>query len=221
MNLFFIPRHILPGIIFLVCGQGVCTRVSGAPTASVNVPGTANPWLAPTGATDASGDSLPAEAPVRVDAITLTAGTNLTFSVSGSVDYSGGTPTDSPDGSPGYFYPHPAQNGLSGVTAVVNGLMGVFIDDSAADPTNANTPAAYDFSDPASVPGGIDFTSIQPSVGQVFFIGNGLNAAGIVQQFTVPTGATHLVLGTMDGAGWYNNTGNFQVTVAVSGKFYR
>jgi hypothetical protein len=33
------------------------------------------------------------------------------------------------------------------------------------------------------------------------------------QNFIIPTGATRLFLGTMDGYGWYNNIGSFGVTV--------
>ena len=103
------------------------------------------------------------------------------------------------------------------MNAQVDCLLGVFVNDAVADPTNANAPAALDFetADANSVSGGIDYTSIQPLLGQVFFIGDGVNAGGTIQQVTVPAGATHLVLGTLDGSGWYNNTGSFNVTVTA------
>jgi hypothetical protein len=45
------------------------------------------------------------------------------------------------------------------------------------------------------------------------FIGDGLRNDGLsVQQFIVPAGATRLYLGTMDGYGWWNNSGSFEVT---------
>jgi hypothetical protein len=36
---------------------------------------------------------------------------------------------------------------------------------------------------------------------------------GSVESVTVPTGATRLFLGTVDGFGWYNNVGQFDVTL--------
>ena len=48
-----------------------------------------------------------------------------------------------------------------------------------------------------------------------FFVGDGQNADGLVQQFIVPAGATRLYLGTMDGFGWFNNSGAIAVTVTA------
>jgi hypothetical protein len=48
-----------------------------------------------------------------------------------------------------------------------------------------------------------------------FFIGDGVNSSGTVQQFVAPPGATRLFLGVMDGSGWYNNSGTFDVVVTV------
>jgi hypothetical protein len=59
----------------------------------------------------------------------------------------------------------------------------------------------------------------------IFFIGDGLtsdsNAGffdGEQQSFIVPSGATRLFLGTVDGEGWYNNTGSFSVDTSISSK---
>jgi hypothetical protein len=59
------------------------------------------------------------------------------------------------------------------------------------------------------------FSSLAPQVKQVFFIGDGLTGtgSGAVQNFIVPTGATRLFLGPMDGFEWKGNTGSFTVTV--------
>jgi hypothetical protein len=58
-----------------------------------------------------------------------------------------------------------------------------------------------------------DFASLSPLLKQPFFIGNGLRNDGLsVQQFIVPAGATRLYLGTMDGFGWWNNSGSLEVT---------
>jgi hypothetical protein len=50
---------------------------------------------------------------------------------------------------------------------------------------------------------------------QPFFIGDGLTGTGTgaVQDFIVPSGATRLFLGTMDAFGWFDNSGQFTVTV--------
>jgi hypothetical protein len=51
----------------------------------------------------------------------------------------------------------------------------------------------------------------------VFFIGDGLTGTGIgnVQEFTIPTGATRLFLGPMDGFGWFNNSGVIDVILTT------
>src|SRR5262245_46166048 len=94
-------RRILPGAIALVC-LAVSPALGG--TVGFTVPGTANPYLAgmPNGSaccesTGGVPDTAPAQSPVLVG-IPLIPGTALTFSVNGSVSFSGGAPTDSPDG---------------------------------------------------------------------------------------------------------------------------
>ena len=76
-------------------------------------------------------------------------------------------------------------------------------------------PAGLDFSSTGNVPGGVNYTSLAPELQQVFFIGDGLTSGGVSQTITVPAGATRLFLATMDGFGWYNNTGSFQVQVTL------
>jgi hypothetical protein len=54
------------------------------------------------------------------------------------------------------------------------------------------------------------YSTISPQLKQPFFIGDG--KAGTVQQTVIaPAGATRLFLGSMDGSGWFNNTGSFSV----------
>ena len=181
------------------------------------VPGTANLWLAPAGATDPY-DSIPAESPAFVTGMTLVPGATLSFEVTGSVSYAGLTPTNPPDGDSTYPVTHAAENGVGGVSAFVDGLMGVFLDDSPADPTNASVPPSLDFTDPINgVTFGANYVHLDPGIGQVFFIGDGKTSGGTVQTVTVPAGATRLALGGMDGAGWYNNTGAFYVTLNGAG----
>ena len=181
------------------------------------MPATANPWLAPVGATDPK-DSVPAEAPVQVPGLTLTPGTTLSFSATGAVSTFNGEPAYSPpDGDTGSFPTHPAENGLSGVTSNYNSLVGVFINDSPLNANATGTPASLDFSNPASVPEGVDYGTLQPALGQVFFIGDGVTSGNVAQQVVVPAGAMHLALGTIDTDTYSDNDGAFTVTVTANG----
>ena len=116
--------------------------------------------------------------------------------------------------------------GLSGIKSTVTGfLTGVFLDDS--EPTGAG-PAALDFT---SAGLGTNFTTLSPSIGQVFFIGNGRTSTGAVQQFSVPPTATRLFLGIVDAADGDNaagppqaygdNGGSFSATVRIEPKITR
>lgn len=186
--------------------------------ANAVVPGSANLNLAgrAPGYTCCIGDALPGQAPTLVSGLTLVAGQVLSFVVSGEVSYYGaGVAGNNPDGTEYGSIPSNYGDGITAPSNVnrVDALMGLFL--GPTSPTGSTSPAAIDFS------GGLNFTSLSPLVGQIFFIGNGktgdTNASdfgGTVQQFVVPTGATRLYLGTSDGFGWYNNSGQFQVEIA-------
>ena len=171
---------------------------------TVVVPGTSNPFLAgmPSGSACCNGDTAPAESPVYAGAVT--AGTTLTFTgVTGGVSYAGGTPTDGPNGNSGYLIDTLAYEGVSTINniagftnAPADALVGVFL--NASLPTFNAAPAVLDFSTPTST----------PQLQQIFFIGDGSLGA-----IAVPTGATRLFLGTVDGYGWYNDTGAIDLTV--------
>src|SRR5205085_8639539 len=95
----------MQGIVRAIVIVTVAIYPAIAGAVAVSVPGSANPYLAgmPGGSTccAAAGgvpDSAPAQSPVQVTGLTLTPGMVLTFTASGSVSFSGGTPTDSPDG---------------------------------------------------------------------------------------------------------------------------
>ena len=190
--------------------------LGGASTANaVVIPGTSDPWLAgmPNGSTASSGDTAPAESPVLVPGLTLSAGEVLTFSATGSVSNVPSPSGLTPDGSNVVtFHSAGAQNGIADLTAPFNSLVGVFL--SAAQPSLSAAPSGLDF--PAS---GTSFTSLSPELQQPFFIGDGLTGkgTGAVQGFVVPTGATRLFLGTMDAYGWDNNSGSFDVAVSIGG----
>jgi hypothetical protein len=162
---------------------------------AVVIPGTANPWLAgmPNGSTASSGDTAPAESPVLVPGVALSAGEVLTFSATGGVFNGPASPnllsTLTPDGGRGTvgpIVPHSAgaQNGIANLTAPINSLLGVFLSD--AQPSLSAAPSGLSF--PSSALG---FASLSPALQQPFFIGDGLTGTGTgsVQDFVVPTSA--------------------------------
>jgi hypothetical protein len=134
----------------------------------------------------------PAQSP---PGITVTSGSTLSITATGSeCNYSppGCEPTG-PDGNPSAPTTHydGAQNGLSTIAASVNALIGVFL---GSDPPNLTASPAQLGSNTA------------PVLKQVFLIGSSSSVA-------VPTGATRLFLGPMDGFQWNDNYGSFTVTI--------
>src|SRR5262249_37922346 len=89
----------------------------------------------------------------------------------------------------------------------ITALMGIFLDDR--QPSSYAMAASLDFSTGASR----NFTSLSPRLKQVFFIGDGVNSSGTLQEFVVPSGATRLYLGIMDDSGWWwDNVGSFSAS---------
>ncbi len=186
-------------------------------SAATVVPGHSNPYLAgmPDGASDGS-DSAPEESPVLVSGLVLTPGAQLSFiNAVGGTDRGGGCSTSAPytgcdpiDGATFFNHSGDDQNGISAVRAPISALMGVFL--GPDQPSLTAAPAGLNFQTL-----GLDFSSLSPELKQLFFIGDGKNAADQVQSFVVPAGATRLYLGTMDGFGWFNNTGAITVDVDV------
>ena len=189
----------------LLIAAALLALFGAAPASAFTVAGNGNVWLSgmPAG-TSHLGDSVPDQSPTQYSGPAFSAGDILTFSVTGGVSFSGGTPSTGPDGSASFTYHSGgAVFGISGARAPINGLVAVFLGDDQPDGTPA--PADLDFV------GGLDFTSLSPLLKQVFFIGDGMGTGG-VQEFVVPVGATRLFMGGMDGFGWYNNTGSFEVS---------
>src|ERR1051326_4776592 len=176
-----------------------------AARASLNVPGTANPWLAgmSNGSIACGGDSAPSQSPVLFQS--FTPGAVLVFSVTGSTDHGGPPFGLSPDG--GSLQTHSVENGISSNNLPISSLVGVFLDNSQPNTTPA--PSAYAFASNSSV--------LRPGLKQVFFIGDGLtgNGTGTSQQMVAPAGATRLFLGTQDGCTWSDNGGSFTVNITV------
>lgn len=106
--------------------------------------------------------------------------------------------------------------GISGYIGTQGALVGVFLTDAIA---SGSPPPTLDFSNTGL---GINFTTLSPEIGQVFFIGDGQNAAAVLQQFIAPLGATRLALGIADGFGFVgvpgaydDNDGTYRIRVGV------
>ncbi|MCM8593787.1 PEP-CTERM sorting domain-containing protein [Accumulibacter sp.] len=191
---------------------------ASAAATTIGVPGTADPWLAgmPNGSTASSGDVAPGQSPALVTGLSFAAGDLLVFSASGSTDHctSGGcglagAEGDANEGPTGHS--GGAENGIGNVVSPIDALIGVFLDGSQPSLTAAPS-TVLDFSTALAR----DFASLAPLLKQPFFIGDGRRNDGVtVQTFAVPTGATRLYLGTMDGYGWYNNVGSLTVSVDI------
>jgi hypothetical protein len=113
--------------------------------------------------------------------------------------------TNGPDGRAGTSS-ITATGSISGLTDSTSlfYLTGVFLD--GPQPSPASTPpTTLNFSDNHS------FTSLSPELDQVFYVGDGLTGTGSgdVQYFQVPTDATDLYLGFVDGSSFDGPPGTY------------
>lgn len=191
------------GLLFVL---GLLVLPIDSSAASV-VSGTANIWLSgmPNGTTENCCDSAPGQSPVLVP-IAWFPGLALEFLATG---LSSNGPCCVPVGPDGYGSLVRAGNyGMSGISAPISALVGVFLD--ANQPDAFVAPASLDFSTAASR----DYLDISPALRQVFFIGDGLTS-GLTQQFVkAPNGTTRLFLGVTDGVEWNNNIGALDVNIS-------
>jgi hypothetical protein len=182
--------------------------------------GTANPFLAgaPAGIELDYGraplDVAAVNAPVAVqadDVKCFDAGRRLYFQVAGRIAYDAqpdlftdadGQADNTPSHSLGSVH------GISNITAPINSLVGVFLDNTPFASRSA-APEALDFSTVESR----NFKTLTPKLGQVFFIGDGKDASGLLQAFVVPAGTTRLYLAIMDQYEWSNNQGQLSGTI--------
>jgi hypothetical protein len=196
------------------------------------VPASSNPWLAgmPDGTrdltyhynssvrddvagpyTDPNGVFHPqGESPSQLTGMTLIPGENLAFDAIAGTGAHGATQTIvGPDGNLNKIQGTRAgaHFGMSKLTAPIDAVVGVFLDDSV--PNGQTPPPDLDFTSPDSR----EFATLAPRVRQVFFIGDGRTSEGTAQHFTVPPGATRLFIGKQDGTEWNNNTGTSTVTI--------
>ena len=179
---------------------------------TVVVKGTDDPWLAgqPNGTSASTGDGVgdyaPAQSPILAG--TVSAGQTINWTASGLEANGPGYIEVGPNGDTANLngfglinHDAGAQNGISDILNIpVDSLIGVFLGPGV--PSGA-APSALDF---GSL--GLGYGSLSPVVDQVFYLGDG-SANSIV----VPSGATRLYLGVMDGYGWDNNIGSFTVNL--------
>jgi len=197
---------------------------ASAATVNVSVSGLTDIWLAgqPNAIVLNNGFGAPdvtlTNSPVQVTGISVVPSNTLTFSATGTTNFSG-CASPSPDGggacgslfglanAEGPFF------GISSFRGPVNALVGVFVNDNVPGGT---APAGFDFNQA----GATSQATLSPQLNQVFFIGDGLTGtnSGATQQFVIPAGATRLFLASSDGAGAsFNNSGSFSVNVTDSG----
>jgi Flp pilus assembly protein TadG len=103
------------------------------------------------------------------------------------------------------------EHGIANMNAPINCLVGLFLNDQV--PNASSAPPDLDFSTDADR----NFTTLSPALGQIFFIGDGRNDSGQVQDFVVPAGSTRLFIATWDDYEWNNNIGSFTLTVHAPG----
>lgn len=184
--------------------------VMAAPASAATLLSTVDIFLAsqPNG-TSVSGyfgsDTAPANAPLK---FTTTGGATLTFAASGSTSVDA-TCFAGPDGGCysdiSFFSPAPASGTFKGPGTA---LVGVFLDASVFDVSTG--PASLDY----TIAANRSLLTYAPTLGQIFFIGDGLTDTNAVQQFTAPGGATRLFLAVSDSIGAsFDNSGSLSVDV--------
>ncbi len=201
-----------------------------------NVLATGNPFLAgmpagsigsrvnPANDPDVAGSGTNQQNSPDLVAMTVTPGSSLSFdSISGTANHDPNLLYADPDGdlseqighnnlTTNYYNNYGStmynENGIADAWIPINAIVGIFLDDTQPNLTSA--PENLDFRTSASR----DFTTLQPKLKQMFFIGDGLNSNGQRQQFVPPSGATRLYLGMMDYYQWGNNGGyrNIRIT---------
>jgi Flp pilus assembly protein TadG len=177
-----------------------------------------HPWqydiAGPVGQSNAAGE--PYTSPVQVNLTLLPGATITVTSVTGSGgnDWKQGAIATADGNASGTYYNYSdaaangiSEHGMSDSTMPLNSLNAVFLNDNVPD--NQTVPPTTDFSSQSAR----DYASYAPQLQQVFYVGTGTTSTGSQQSITVPTGATRMFLGTMDGWEWSNNTGGYTATI--------
>jgi Flp pilus assembly protein TadG len=114
-------------------------------------------------------------------------------------------PVTEPEGSGG-------QNGIGDIYTPIDSVIGVFLDN--APPTDPSNTAYANYANANMRNYTNDLNEITEGdihIQQPFYIGDGTNMAGTQRSFVVPSNATRMFLGMMDGYQWSNNSGSFTV----------
>jgi hypothetical protein len=195
----------------------LCASLSFAQSGGLNVDAKSNIFGYGVGNPDPGGGGGGLVAPT----VSLNAGTGrtITFTAGGSAGWAGSL-VNGPDG--GSFAANtnvPALGPISGYSGPLSGmLVGLFIE--AGDISGFSAPGTLSYPNVSAY----GQASYSPGLRQVFFIGDGLTGtgSGAQQVFSVPNGASKLVLGIADAfgfngaAGYYNdNVGSYDVRYAA------
>lgn len=107
--------------------------------------------------------------------------------------------------------------GISGYLGTQGALVGLFLDNAIPD---SGAPPTLNFSNGGL---GVNFSSLSPGLGQVFFIGDGVTDANIFQQFIAPTGTTRFFVGITDAFGFNgapgafdDNDGSYRIKISIN-----
>jgi len=174
------------------------------------------PWLAgmPNGTVlpkyggNPTNSTAPNQSPYQVTELPVVPGQKLYFrKTEGTTSYEGAGDYTA-EGNTGWIVEQQSSNGINSTKAPLNSLVGIFLNGNAPNSTSA--ASSLDFSSNGSR----NFSSLSPGLKQVFFIGDGMDNAGDLQEFVVPAGATRFYLGFMDEkAWWWDNTGTIETTL--------
>ena len=202
-------------LLLSILGLLACARVEAGVGVTVNAEcnvfgaGHNSPNNAPD--VGPNGGGIP---PVMISLAALGDAPALQFQASGTISFCPSCGSFGPDGN-GTLYAAPSYNGISGITNFPSrSLIAVFT--SEAEPANP-APPTLDFSVI-----GTNFATLSPQLDQLFFIGAGMiTTNGAAQTIFVPSGATRLYLGFVDGYaypdspdGYNDNSGALSVMVS-------
>lgn len=156
-------------------------------------------------------NTAPLNSPIEAG-LTLVPGRELQFSPSGTINepssFSHSSGIVGPDGFStilDLLSCSAGSNGIGGVRAWLDGLVGVFVGPTQPAPP---APQTLDFS------GGVaQLTRLQPALKQPFYIGSGVTS-NQSKRFVIPEGATRLFVAPLDcNRSVSSKTGSFSVTV--------
>ena len=165
----------------------------------VDVPSTAAIWLAnqPNG-TSYVGDTVPQNSPVEIVLTDFSGATELSFHVSGQTSRSGSQLAQFPLVG--------ADGECCGTGILASSLVGIFVDLDVPMPSPSSL-STYSHTTQS-------FAELFPSIGEIFFIGDGLTGreTGDLQRFSIPVGSDSLFLATFDAIN-RDNVGSLNVEV--------